>query len=770
MPIAKRMLAAGIAVFVLAYLGRPTCAAPPNAVDAPQGHDVSWRLAGPGGGGWIQSIAYDPQDPNTLYVGCDVGGFYFSSDNGRSYEIRNSGLRNDFVESIAVHPHDSRIILLGTEGGIFRTADGGLPWQWMRDGFPPIERYSFSAPIGAVSFDPQNPNVAYAGIGRPRQSGEGRGAIYRSDDTGRTWRNVSEGQLPPDAIVSDIELKPGEGRVLLIATNEGVFRSEDAGQTWRPSSEGLPHRYVEELAFAPSSPNVVYASVRTTARDDQQWNGGVYRSDDAGRTWHAANGTGMPKAVGRSDQPAPMTSGIREIAVDPRDADVVYAGSTAWVSDGVYKTTDAGATWQRVCTRALETVDYGWITQWGTSVTCMTVSPADPDCVAIGTSGHVFATEDAGRTWQQRYCKQFPDGCFTGTGLEVTCLNAVIPDPARPHRLYFCYMDIGLLISEDDGRTFRRRSEGMEHGGNCFTVTADPEAPSTIWAGTGEWGSNIGLICRSDDDGATWRVMGHAESGLPNGQNRHIVLDPHSPVGRRRLIVTSRGSGLYESRDGGESWHCINGDLPSDVAKSPHGLLLDPGDSSHLVAALGGVPEAGGGICETRDGGATWARTGEKPPFASIMSLSADPGDFQTLYVGARSHYDRAGGRSYPGGAFKSSDGGRTWRHILDYHFVSAVAVSPADPDVVYAATHDHPYHDDCAAEGLLKSADGGLTWRHENAGLSALDLVCLSLTPHDTSVIYVGTGGNSAFVGGDAAVERASARRSRSVLVPPEN
>ncbi len=757
MPIAKCMLAAGIALFVLACLGRPACAAPPNAVDAPQGHDVSWRLAGPGGGGWIQSIAYDPQDAGTLYVGCDVGGFYFSSDNGRSYEIRNNGLRDDFVESIAVHPRDSRIILLGTEGGIFRTADRGMSWQWMRDGFPPIERYSFSAPIGAVCFDPQDPRVAYAGVGRPRQSSEGRGAIYCSDDTGRTWRNVSEGQLPSDAVVSDIELKPGDSRVILAATNGGVFRSEDAGKTWQPSNEGLPHPYVEELAFAPSSPGVVYVSIHTTARNDEEWNGGVCRSEDAGRTWRPANGAGMPKAVGRSDQPSPMTSGIKEIAVDPRNADVAYAGSTAWVTDGVYRTADAGGTWERVATRGSGIVDYGWITQWGTNVTCIALSPADPDRVAVGTSGHLFATEDAGRTWQQRYCKQLPDGRFTGTGLEVTCLNGVIPDPVRPHRLYFCYMDIGLLISEDDGRTFRRSSEGMEHGGNCTAVAVDPEAPTTIWAGTGEWGSNVGLICRSDDDGATWRVVGRPDSGLPNGQNRRIILDLRSPVGRRRLIATSRGNGLYESKDGGESWRCINGNVPADVADDPEGLLMDPADPLRLVAAFGGMPQAGGGIYESRDGGAAWTRTSDELPFADIVSLSAHPGALRTLYVGARFYYDHASQRSYPGGAFKSSDGGKTWQHILDYDFVSSVAVSPADPNVIYAATHDHPYHDDCAAEGLLKSADGGLTWQHENAGLSALDLNCLSVSPHDASIIYVGTGGNSAFVGNDSAVAAAS-------------
>ncbi|HWI58929.1 MAG TPA: hypothetical protein VNZ22_17010, partial [Bacillota bacterium] len=161
-------------------------ASAPKAVEAPAGQGITWRLAGPGGGGWIQSMAWDPHDANTLYVGCDVGGFYFSTNAGSSYEIRNQGLHDYYLESIAVHPRDSRIIILGTQSGIHRTIDQGKSWAWIRQGFPGLERYRFSAPIGAVTFDPLRPHIVYAGMGRPRWDTSGAGAIYRSDDTGVT--------------------------------------------------------------------------------------------------------------------------------------------------------------------------------------------------------------------------------------------------------------------------------------------------------------------------------------------------------------------------------------------------------------------------------------------------------------------------------------------------------------------------------------------------------------------------------------------------------
>jgi photosystem II stability/assembly factor-like uncharacterized protein len=87
--------------------------------------DIAWKNVGPGGGGWIQSLAFDPRDPETIYLGCDVGGFYISRDAGRTWTIQNTGLTDYFVEGIAVHPRDSRILLLGCEGGVFKSTDQG---------------------------------------------------------------------------------------------------------------------------------------------------------------------------------------------------------------------------------------------------------------------------------------------------------------------------------------------------------------------------------------------------------------------------------------------------------------------------------------------------------------------------------------------------------------------------------------------------------------------------------------------------------------------
>ncbi|MEN6401212.1 MAG: hypothetical protein ABFD94_04655 [Armatimonadia bacterium] len=711
--------------------------------------DITWTNFGPGGGGWIQSLACDPRDPDLLYLGCDVGGFYLSRDSGQTWTIRNNGLADYFVECLAVHPQNSQILLLGTEGGIYKSTDQGLTWHEKRAGFPAPTRYRYSAPIGALCFDPTRPDTLYAGIGRPRFGKDGAGAVYRSYDCGETWKLATPpGTLPEKCIVSDLEM-PADGSYLLAATDSGLFRSTDGAHTWQRAS-GLPDQPVPELAIAPSNPSVVYCTVRTTARDVQPWNGGVWRSDDGGQTWQGRS-DGLATRVGKSTDHPAMTSGYKEIVVDPRDENVAYAGDPAWVSAGVYKTTNGGRSWRQVTWHVGKNMDYGWIKQWGPTVECLALSPARPDRVLFGTSGHVFLTDDGGTTWQQRYCRQLPDGRIAGTGLEVTCFNDAIPDPLIPGRVYCCYMDIGLLISDDRGATFRTAYQGMKSSGNCFTVARDPADRQKLWAATGQWGHNEGYICRSSDGGATWQLIGQQSTGLPCGQVRSLLVDPTSPPNQRRLYATCSGYGVYTSDNDGDTWACMNADLP-EAAKSPCRLLMNPQNPKQLRLALSGNPDKGSGLHETRDGGQTWQKLTREPLFWDLKHLIADPQSFDTLYLCQREYVDRASGkeRRFAGGLYRSTDAGATWTRLQDFHFPNCLAVSPRDSQTLYLATNDHPYHDRSRAAGLLVSRDGGKTWTAENDGLSHWNLVSVQVDPLDPSRLYLGTGGNSGFVGVD--------------------
>ena len=168
----------------------------------------------------------------------------------------------------------------------------------------------------------------------------------------------------------------------------------------------------------------------------------------------------------------------------------------------------------------------------------------------------------------------------------------------------------------------------------------------------------------------------------------------------------------------------------------------------HIIAALDQ------NICETRDGGRTWQQLNTADIFGDIKHLAADPRQFSTLYVAARERYDHATRRLYPGGVFRSADSGRTWQRLLEDRFVDCIVVNPADSRVLYAATTDHPYHDEPIAKGLLKSSDGGATWHAENTGLSLLNIKAIAINPHHPFTLYLGTSGNSVFIGHDNKIK----------------
>ena len=427
----------------------------PERVKGLTAETTSWRSVGPGGGGWIQSILWSRHAKDRLFVGCDVGGFYVSEDAGRRYEMRNRGLKNMFVETIAEHPTNPDILFLGTLGGIYKTADRGRTWQEKRDGLPPISPSCHTVPISRFAFDPGNPNVIYAAVGQPRTRKGARGQIWRSDDCGETWRMIVRTGLDKDIDIFDLALAAGNANLMLAATNKGVFRSADAGETWTPSNEGLPsHLRTRHLAWSPSSPEVVYVTLMQ-AGGETPWSAGVYRSNDGGRTWQPRNG-GLRQVVGKPGNGNNLCTWTDCIAVDPRNPDVVWTGGATWWCTGIYGTTDGGLNWKR----AFPVERFGWINFWGPSVKCMSLSPADPSRIAFGTSGMVYTTEDGAATWSQRYSEERTDGKIAGTGLEVTCLHSVTPSVHRRGKFYLGYYDIGLLTTDDNGRTLTRPMNG----------------------------------------------------------------------------------------------------------------------------------------------------------------------------------------------------------------------------------------------------------------------------------------------------------------------
>ncbi len=705
---------------------------------------AQWRNIGPGGGGWYPTLAVSPHDSQVIYAGCDVGGFYRSLDAGRTWQIHNQGLRDYYVEVIAPHPREAKVIFVGTEGGIHRSIDGGETWQLLTDGFPPRQRWSFSAPISAIAFDPADANIVYAGIGRPRWNKDGRGTIYRSVDGGSHWaiaNSAADNGMDAKAIIRDIAVHPKTG-ALFAATDRGLYRSDDRAATWRHTDNGLPATRIGRFSICRGKPDVLYISIISPA-GQTPWQGGVYRSNDGGATWAACN-SGLGNRVGNPGQAEQMTSNVDRILVHPDNPDIAYAGDAAWVTAGVYRTVDGGKSWQLVT----RNMDRGWITAWGPSVMGMTMDPSRPDTLYFSTSGQIYRTEDRGEKWQYIYTRRAiapagapspKSGWWSTTGAEVTCLNSIAVHPQDAQHLYLCYFDIGLLQSYDGGRTFAQSIEGMRYRGNTFCVAFDPANPRIVYAGTGEWSSNHGDVCKSEDGGWTWKVIGQPASGLPDGQTHHLLIDPASPPDARRIYASVDDSGLYASEDGGKTWKARNAGLTSKSVRS----LLASADFRALYVLC--PAESGSSVFRSDDRGLTWKAVGQGawPDAKSLVISPSEPG---RMYVAAREK--TVSGKMSPGGVFASSDAGVTWTRVMEDSFTQSLAIDPANPQVIYAGGNDHPYHDDALGRGVLVSRDGGKTWADlSDPSLSVRKITCLTISPGAPRVIYAGTGGAGVFV-----------------------
>ena len=688
-----------------------------------------WRNAGPGGGGWVQSILASRHDAQRMFVGCDVAGVFRSDDGGRSYEAHNSGFEHIWVSTIAEHPTNPSVVFIGSQGGIYKSTDGGLTWNEKRAGLPKVKQYGHSIEICKFAFDPANPDVMFAAEGNPRQGKGGTGVVWKSVDGGESWKPV--GSFPEKTYCWDISVNPSDGSRIIISTSRGLFRSEDGGTSWAESNGGLPaHRRTRMLARGTDRPDILYVTLKA-AGGETPWAAGVYRSEDGGQTWSPRNG-GLEQLTGAQGEGAHKASWYDCVAVDPRNADVAYAAGASWVCDKTWKTTDGGQTWNPIF-RCED--QRGWCNFWGPWVTTLSISAKFPDTLAFGTAGAVYRTEDGGRTWSQRYTEARTDRRIGSTGLELTCMFDIVPDRTRKGRHFFCYADIGLFLTEDDGRTLERVMTGT--WGDCFTLRPSPDDPGLVWGAFGAKGAKSWhRICESRDGGRSWNALTDATEPWAGCWAARLQCMTKEPP--YRLAYLAPGHGIAVGEDGGRKWSLVGtNDFPNARRIS---ALLARGRT--FLVGLGATDDEDGSVWASSDLGRTWRRlTDDGLKIGSIKDIAAKDG---RIMIGAREQWSGRGRGMRLGGVWLSPDAGKTWRRVLDNPFCQAVEFAGKR---LVVGLNDQPFHDHCVAKGVMTSSDGGASWVNlSDDSLKNRNITCLAVDPFDENAVWAGTGGNSAF------------------------
>lgn len=289
-------------------------------------------------------IAVNPQNPRTLYVGGEGRQLYRSYDGGRTWDTLVVEFRTATTQftNVLVHPIDTNVVIIGgiRFGTLRRSNDNGLSWESVLSG-----QQSFAFSGEAVIIDPNNPQVLYAAEFLTS-------TVFRSTDRGRTWRAM--GTIPPDSTLPTptpprlccIALRPDSTGILYAGCQgSAIYRSDDSGRSWRLIQRfyqtSLRDTEIPQIRFSTLRPNVGYA-VMTYFFWQMRPNGGLWRTTDGGWTWHplAFQDTSL-WAIGirnRGDRDELVVGGFTEFF----DADTVVAGARI-----VRRSIDEGRSWQR---------------------------------------------------------------------------------------------------------------------------------------------------------------------------------------------------------------------------------------------------------------------------------------------------------------------------------------------------------------------------------------------------------------------------------------
>ena len=493
------------------------------------------------------------------------------------------------------------------------------------------------------------------------------------------WRMVGPFRGGRTRAVSGV---PGQPDTFYVgAVNGGVWKTDDAGRSWTPVFDAEPTQSIGAIAVAPSAPDTVYVgSGEGLLRPDLSVGDGVFRSDDAGRHW---------THVGLD-----FAQQIPELAVDPRDPRRVYAavlghpfGPSA--ERGLYRSADGGGHWQRVLAVDEHTGANGVV-----------LDPAHPDTVYAtfwegrlgpwedgneynGTAGGIFKSVDGGDHWLR-----------IGEGLpkNASQINLTIA-ASRPERLYAMVATtepgdysssagLGLFRSDDAGGHWARVTEDPRPvlrigGGDHAVVKVDPQNPDVLYA------ASI-VTMKSVDGGHSWTHL----RGAPGGDDyQNIWVSPSDP--KRLALVGDQGAVV--TVNGGRTW--------SSWLNQPTAQLYHVGITPTFPYRICSGQQESGSVCIASRGNDGEITAHDWHPVGAIEYgyVAPDPLDADLIYGAGRTEVSRfhvSTGRVENVSPIAVKDGSvRTDR-------TEPLMFSPHDPHVLYFG-----------ASRLFRTTDGGVHW-----------------------------------------------------------
>ena len=684
---------------------------------------VKYRLVGPWRGGRSSAVTGSYKNKNTFYFGATGGGVWKTTDGGSNWKNVSDKYFGSSIGAVAVAPSDESIIYAGqgentmrgnvSEGleGMWRSDDGGRSWKniGLRDG-----RH-----IVRILVHPKNPDIAWAAVvGHLFGPNEQRG-VYKTIDGGKNWKRVLF--VNNQTGISDLVMEQDNPSVFYAGTwrvirtpyslesggeGSGLWKSIDGGETWK------------SLTTKKGLPKGVWGIVGVAVAPSnpekvytliENANGGLYISNDGGESW----------TLNSSDNNIRQRAWYyTKVFVDPKNENVVYAANV-----GFMRSRDGGKTFQSVRTPHGDHHDL-WI------------DPEDGNRMIVGDDGGAQISFDGGDNWS------------TYNNQPTAQFYRVTTDNSFPYRILGAQQDNSTvrIKSRTYGGSISDQDWQPTAGSESGYVVADPLNPEIVYGGN--YGGYISRLDHKTGENRAISVwpdnpMGAGADVLKYRfqWNFPIFFSPHNP---KKLY--SAGNVLFATENEGASWEAISPDLTTNDKTrqaASGGPITKDNTSVEYYCTIFTAAESpfekdllwtgsdDGVISVSKDGGKNWENVTPKdaPKWIMWNCVEADPFKKGAAYfVGTKYKSD-----DFSPYIYKTEDYGKSWKLITNginkMHFTRAMRADRKRPGLLYAGTE----------YGMYISYDDGSTWKKFQLNLPEVPITDLIIKDNDLVVATQG-------------------------------
>jgi xyloglucan-specific exo-beta-1,4-glucanase len=700
----------------------------------------SWRNVQVVGGGFVDGLVFSPKQRGLAYARTDIGGAYrWDAATQRWIPLMDFTGFDDWnelgVESIAADPvHPDQVWVAAGEytqpwavplnGEILRSDNQGRTWQVTdlpiqlasnQDGRNMGER---------LAVDPNDDHILY--LASPANG------LWRSTDGGATWSQVTSFPVtstPDDIGLSFVTFDPAGGpsandhrgaptKTIFVgdATGTDLYESTDAGATWQ-LVPGEPTG-LEPQHGVMASDGTFYVDYANQPGPNGMTDGSVWKYDTLTGAW--TNIT--PEVPGADGNPA---FGYAGLAVDPEHpGTVMVATNDRWYPvDTIFRSTDAGATWEDVGANATLNISASPFLAWGATpkfgwwIASIAIDPFNPNHVVFGTGATVFGSDDV---TDADHGQPTAWSSAAAAGIEETAVNDLVAPPAGPCALISAVGDLGGFCHTtlDHSPAAGMIQPILGSGTSIGEAGAAPLDVAEVGYSGGDW---------STDGGTDWTAM---------------TLPPGSTEGAGVVAVAADGSSLVwapadaapaYSTDGGQTWTGVTG--------LAEGLMpvADPVTPGVFYA----FDPNTGTVLKSTDGGASFTAAAAGLPAgvgaeqsSSAPQLHSVPGRAGDLWLTAGN-----------GALYHSADGGGTFQPVTSVTTVATVGFGKAAPGAGYPAIYLAGVVN--GEQGIFRSTDAGASWVRINNDSQSYGWVGQTITgdPRVFGQVFLGTNGRGILV-----------------------